>query len=155
MIEESEYCSDVIKKHFNKELVINKRNNKDFENSTKCWIYDNAYFDGDVKVRYHCHITGKYRGFAHRYCNISAKLNHKISVVFRNLKNYDPHLIMQELGKFNLKINVIPNRLEKYMNFSISNKLSFINSFQFLSSSLDSLVKHLVKDDFKYLSQHY
>ena len=154
MIEESEYYSDVIKKHFNKELVINKRNNKDFENSTKCWIYDNAYFDGDVKVRYHCHITGKYRGFAHRYCNINAKLNHKISVVFRNLKNYDPHLIMQELGKFNLKINVIPNRLEKYMNFSISNKLSFINSFQFLSSSLDSLVKNLVKDDFKYLSQH-
>ena len=93
MIEESEYYSDVIKKHFNKELVINKRNNKDFENSTKCWIYGNAYFDGDVKVRYHCHITGKYRGFAHRYCNISAKLNHKISVVFRNLKNYDPHLL--------------------------------------------------------------
>ena len=60
---------------------------------------------------------------------------------------------MQELGKFNLKLNVISNGLEKYMSFSISNKLSFINSFQFLSSSLDGLVKNLAKDDFKYLSQ--
>ena len=60
---------------------------------------------------------------------------------------------MQELGKFNLKINVIPNGLEKYMSFTINNKLSFIDSFQFLSSSLDSLVKNLGKDDFKYLSQ--
>ena len=60
---------------------------------------------------------------------------------------------MQELGKFNLKINVMPNELEKYMSFSIDNKLSFIDSFQYLCSSLDSLVKNLAKDDFKYLSQ--
>ena len=39
------------------------------------------------------------------------------------------------------------------MNFTINNKLSFIDSFQFLSSSLDSLVKNLNKDYFKYLSQ--
>ena len=52
---------------------------------------------------------------------------------------------MQELGKFNLKINVIPNGLDKYMSFSINNKLNFIDSFQFLSSSLDSLVKKLNK----------
>ena len=41
------------------------------------------------------------------------------------------------------------------MSFSINNKLSFIDSFQFLSSSLDSLVKNLAKDDFKYLSQEF
>ena len=62
---------------------------------------------------------------------------------------------MQDLGKFNLEINVIPNRLEKYMSFSINNKLSFIDSFQFLSSSLDGLVKNLAKDYFKYLSQEF
>ena len=39
------------------------------------------------------------------------------------------------------------------MSFTINNKLSFIDSFQFLSSSLDSLVQNLNKDDFKYLSQ--
>ena len=60
---------------------------------------------------------------------------------------------MKKLGKFNLKINVIPNRIEKYMSFTITNQFRFIDSFQFLSSSLDSLFKNLGKDDFKYLSQ--
>ena len=41
------------------------------------------------------------------------------------------------------------------MSVTINNKLIFIDSFQFLSSSLDSLVKHLNKDDFMYLSQEY
>ena len=59
---------------------------------------------------------------------------------------------MQALGKFNLKISVIPNGLGKYVSFTISNNLSFINRFQFLSSSLDSLVKNLSKVDFKYLN---
>ena len=60
---------------------------------------------------------------------------------------------MQELGKFNLKINVIANGLENYTSFTINNKLNVIDSFQFLSFSLDRLVKNLNKIDFKYLSQ--
>ena len=152
MIEESKYCSDVMKRDFNKELVTTKKDNEDFENSTKCWIFDNDYIDGDVKVSDHCHITKKYRASAYRDFNVNIKLNHKIPVVFHNLKNYDSHLIMQELGKFNLKINIIPNGLEKHMSFSINNKLRFIDSFIFLSSSFDSLVKNLSNDDFKYLS---
>ena len=73
----------------------------------------NDYFDGDVKVKDHCHITEKYRGSAHRDCNINVRLDKKIPVVFHNLKSYDSHLIGQELGKFNLKINVIQNGSEK------------------------------------------
>ena len=49
----------------------------------------------------------------------------------------------------NRKFNLIPNGLEKYMSFSIKNKLSFIDGFQFLTSSLDSLVKILRNDYFK------
>ena len=110
---------------------------------TVCWIYYNDYVDNDVIVRDHCHITWKYGRSAHRDCNINLKSNHRIPVMFHNLENYDSHLIIQELGKFNLKINVIQNGLEKYMSFTINNKLSFIDSLQFLSSSLDSLVKNL------------
>ena len=62
---------------------------------------------------------------------------------------------MQELGKFNLKISVIPNGLQRYLSFTINNKFSIIDSFQFLTSSLDSLDKNLNKDDFKYLSQEF
>ena len=35
---------------------------------------------------------------------------------------------MQELGKSNLKINTISNGLEKYLSFSMNNKLVFIDS---------------------------
>ena len=41
------------------------------------------------------------------------------------------------------------------MSFSINNNLSFIDNLQFISYSLDSLVKSLGKDDFKYLSQEF
>ena len=82
-------------------------------------------------------------------------LNHTIPVRFCSLRNYDDHLNMQQLGKFDLKINIIPNGLERYMSFTINNKLSFINSFQFASSLLDNLIKNLGKDDFKYSSQEF
>ena len=52
---------------------------------------------------------------------------------------------MQKLGKFNLKTTVIPYGLEKYMSFTINNKLRFIDSFQFPKSSLNSLVETLSK----------
>ena len=56
-------------------------------------------------------------------------LNYTIYIVFYNLKNNDSHLIMLELGKFNLKINVIPNGVQKNMSFNINNKLRFIDTF--------------------------
>ena len=49
-----------------------------------------------------------------------------------------------------LKINAIPNNMEKYMAFMLGNHLNFIDSFQFMSSSLDKLVSNLLKDDLKY-----
>ena len=39
------------------------------------------------------------------------------------------------------------------MSFNVNNKLIFIDSLRFLSSSLDSLVENFGKDDFKYLSE--
>ena len=65
-------------------------------------ICDNDYIIM-IKVGDHCHITRKYRGSAHRDYNINVKLNHKIPVVFRNLKNYDSHLIMQNYSNLILK----------------------------------------------------
>lgn len=50
---------------------------------------------------------------------------------------------MQNLHKFNFKINVILNGSEKHMNFTLNRKLIFIDSFKFLSSSLDKLVENL------------
>ena len=46
---------------------------------------------------------------------------------------------------------MIPNGLEKYMAFILGRDLVFIDSIQFMNSSLDKLVKNLVDEDFKYL----
>ena len=71
-----------MKELFNKELLMTKEDNEDFKNSTKCGICDNHSVDIDVKVRDHCHITGKYIGSAYRDFIINLKLNHKFPVYF-------------------------------------------------------------------------
>ena len=107
---------------------------------------------GDNKVRDHDHVTGKYRGSAQWNCNINLKLTKKVPVIFYDLKGYNSHLIMQEIGKFDVNI---PNGLEKYMAFTISKNLVFTNSMQFVNSCLDALVKNLCDNDFKHLSQKF
>ena len=59
------------------------------------------YTEKDIRVRDHCHITGKYRGSAHQECNLKLRINPeeiKIPVIFHNLRGYDSHFIMQEIG---------------------------------------------------------
>ena len=94
-------------------------------------------------VRDHNHITGKYRGAAHNECNFKLKLNSKtmpIPVIFHNLKGYDGHLLMQAMARVQGEIKCIPTNTEKYISFSLGN-LRFIDSVNFLLSSLDKLVK--------------
>ena len=110
-----------------------------FQQSNSCWICKKLIDNDEGKVRGHCHVTGKFRGAAHWDCNINFHLTKKVPVIFHNLKGYDRHLIFNELDKLDVKISVIPNGLEKYMAF-FSNK-NFINSMQFMNSSLDNLLK--------------
>ena len=71
------------------------------------------------------------------------------------MRGYDSHLIFNELDKFDVKIKVIPNGLEKYMAFFLNKNLVFIDSMQFMNSSLDKLVKNLSDNDFKYLTEEF
>ena len=66
------------------------------------------------------------------------------------MRGYNSYLIFNELDKFDVNISVIPNGLEKYMVF-LNKNLVFIDSMQFITSSLDKLVKNLLDEDFKYL----
>ena len=120
----------MIKKHFNKNLIMSAEEER-FQLTNSCWICDESSDDEDDKARDHCHITGKYRGAAHWDCNINLKLSKKIPVIFHNLRGYDSHLIIKEIIKFDVKVSVIPNGLEKYMAFRINKNLIFIDSMQF------------------------
>ena len=64
-------------------------------------------------------------------------------------------MIFDELKNFDVKIDVIPNRLEKYMAFFLNKNLVFIDSVQFMNSSLEKLVKNLLDNDFKYLTEEF
>ena len=75
----------------------------------------------------------------------------EVPVIFHNLRGYNSHLIFNELDKFDVKISVIPNGLEKYMAFFFNKNLVFIDSMQFINSSLYKLVKNLSDEGFKYL----
>ena len=71
------------------------------------------------------------------------------------MRGYDSHLIFRELNKFDVEIDVIPNGLEKYLAFFSNKNLVFIDSMQFMNSSLKKLDKNLSDDDFKYLTEEF
>ena len=98
-----------------------------FQLSNTCWICEKPIDNDNEKVRDHCHLTGKFRGAAHWSCNINLQLNKNVPVIFQDLRGYDSHLIFCELNKFDMKIDVIPNRLEKKGNF-LNKNLVFIDS---------------------------
>ena len=97
----------------------------------------------EEKLRDHFHVTGKFRGAAYESCNLNLQLTKKAPVIFHNLRGYNSHLIFNELDKFDVKIEVIPNGLQKYMTFFLNKNLVFIDSLQFMNSSLDKLVKNV------------
>ena len=149
---EYDYCRRVMKKHFNKNLVITAEQNEEFERSNICWICV-ILLELNDKVRDHCHVTGKYRDAAHWSCNVNLKISQKAPAIFPNLREYDSHLIFGELSKFNCKVSVIPNGLEKYMSFTLGNNIVFIDSMLFMNSLLGKLVKKLSSEECKYLSE--
>ena len=131
-----------MKDQFNKNFIMTEKEEYLFQQSNSCCICKKLIDNDDEKVRDHCYITGKFRGSAHWDCNINFQLTKKIYVIFHNLKIYDSHLIFSEQHKFNLKVDVIPNGLEKYMAFFLGKNLVFTDSMQFMNSSLDKLVKN-------------
>ena len=142
-------------KHFNKNLIMSEEEEHLFQQSNSCWICKKLIDNDEEKVRDHCHVTGKFRGAAHWDCNINFQFTKKVPVIFHNLEGYDIHLIFNELDKFDVKISVIPNGLEKYMAFFWNKKIVFIDSMQFMNSGLDKLVKNLSGKDFKYLVEEF
>ena len=154
ILEEYDYCKKLIKTHFNKNIIMFVEEER-FQLTNSSWICDKLFDVGDDRVRDHCHIIGQYRDGAHLSCNIDLNLSKKIPVIFHNLRGYDSHLIIKEISKFNVKLRVIPNGLEKYMAFTINRNLFFIDSMQFMNSRLDSLFKNSSDNNFEYLSEEF
>ena len=160
MLSEVEYCQNMIATEFQKSLQMTDEEEELFKAAEECHICERKYKKTDIRVRDHCHITGKYRGSAHQDCNLILRLDpgkFNVPVISHILRGYDSHFIMQELGSVgksnNLSRNCIPNNMETYMAFMLCKHLVFLDSFQFMASSLERLAANLPVDAFKYTSQ--
>ena len=60
---------------------------------------------------------------------------------------------MQEIGKFDVKISIRPNRFEQYMAFITDKNLVFVGIMQFMNSSLNPL--KFSDNEFNFLSQEF
>ena len=58
MLEEVNYCKDIVKREFNKPLKMTDDDELCFRLEEKCHICNKKYTDKDIRVRDHCHITG-------------------------------------------------------------------------------------------------
>ena len=161
-----------------KPLILTKEEEKEFQSATICHICEEKLSsDKKLKVRDHCHFTGKYRGAAHNKCNLECRKPLILPVIFHNLQGYDAHLFIKQLAKVSGDLTSIPTTEEKYIAFSkfvevdqyySKNRekvlfkkfeIRFIDSFKFLQTSLDELVKFLAKNnnttDFKNLQKKH
>ena len=147
-------------KEYYKKVVMTEEDKIDYEYATHCHICENKL--GEDKVLDHCHLTGKYRGAAHKKCNLDYKIPKFIPVIIHNLSRYDSHFIINKLGLTEGKIDCIPKNEENYIYFKkdvvvdsyidkngkqkpITIELRFIDSFKFMPSSLSSLAENLTK----------
>lgn len=135
-----------------------------FDIANKCHICGVYYNENDVPVRDHCHLSGRYRDSAHSNCNLNYKESRSIPVIFHNLSHYDSHFLMIELASsFTGNISIIPINNQNYISFTktVSDtsssdyltaiKLRFIDSFRFMTSSLDELSSFLPSEKKKIL----
>ena len=128
---------------------------KDYKHASSCHICFKPFREDKPKVRDHCHYTSRYRGPAHMGCNLQYKIPSYIPIVFNNLSGYDAHLFIKELANYGSCVGIITKNREDYISFSIKvevdkyinkkgiekskeRELRFIDSFKFMSSSLDS-----------------
>lgn len=142
-------------------MIFTEEDAENFEKARDCSICSLQLFDD--KVRDHCHLTGKYRGAAHSFCNIKFAVPKLIPVFFHNLSGYDAHLFIRELGVTSGRIKVIAKNKENYISFTKFFLLEdgnyapvrFVDSFKFLGTSLEKLVENLNRDEFHHLSYFY
>ncbi|MES9881403.1 MAG: C2H2-type zinc finger protein [Sedimenticola sp.] len=144
LIKEKDEIKDMLKRI--EPIQMTEENEDHFSTCHRCCICHKSFGSSEQKCRHHNHLTGKYIGPAHMNCNLQCKQADYIPVLFHGLRNFDGHLLCQSIGYFkDTEIKCIPQNLERYISFSLGD-LRFIDSFQFLNSSLECLVNNLAVD---------
>ena len=144
-------------KNTTEDIIMTEQDEEAFDNDNICRFCEKEILSD--KVRDHCRLTGKYRGPAHNTCNINVKQKDSIFIpfAFHDFSNYDCHMFFKrlvDLKKDKVKFKIIPKTNEEYTAVKYG-CIRFIDSYRFLSESLDKLVKNLDEDDFKILKKEF
>ena len=139
-------------KNTKKDIIMTEENEEDFRNDICRFCEKEILYNN---VRDHCHLTGDYRGPAHSKCNINVpqKQSNFTPFIFHNFSNYDCHMFFKKLvdkKKDKVNFDIIPKTNEEYISVTYG-CIRFIDSYRFLSGSLDSLVKTIVDNSYKTL----
>ena len=140
-------------KNTNKDIIMTEEDEEDYRNNN-IRRFCEKFIESD-KVRGHCHLTSRFRGLAHskRKINVTQKQSNFIPFIFHNFSNYDCHMFFKKLvdkKKDKVDFEIIPKTNEEYISVTYG-CIRFIDSYRFLSSGLDSLVKTLVDNSHKTL----
>ena len=125
-----------------------------------CFLCKRQFFEDAkmnyIKVRDHCHYTGKYRAAAHKICNLMYNTPTEIPVIFQNCSSYDYQFIIKGLAEESEgEFECLGENKEKCITFSVPIKkesneggtiiyrIKFIDNFRFMCTSLSSLVDNL------------
>lgn len=139
-------------------MVFNNETKLRYDSENSCILCDLDFSDSvessEQKVRHHCHFTGEYLGAAHSKCNILARRTKHFPVLCHNMSKYDLHLFIKNLNDVDGDIDIIPHNKEVFIsvtkNINLggnhSFKIRFLDSFRFMPSSLEKLVKTLDED---------
>ncbi|XP_015781366.1 uncharacterized protein LOC107359396 [Tetranychus urticae] len=133
-----------------------------FKNSENCIFCNKLIKDNNIKVRDHCHITGKFRGAAHRNCNINAKISKEIPVYLHNGSKYDFKLFTKKLyaRKDINKLDIIPSTEETFFCISAKKsgqytKVVFKDTIRHTGETLEKMAGNLTSDLFKNVRWYY
>ena len=120
--------------------------NRHFQSASVCHLCKgqfNEHFKSLSRVRDHCHYTNKYLGAAHNKCNFKRAVERFLPIFIHNFKNYDAQFILQGLKYSRHQgITGIPFNMEKFRTLNVG-KVVFVDSFQLLPDSLNTLVSDL------------
>ena len=83
VLDKQKWTKQIIKQYFGKRLIMTNEDEEIHNNSHICWICKEELNAGEEKD--HCHVTGKFKGAAHKKWNSKLRIPKKLPIVFHNL----------------------------------------------------------------------
>ena len=120
-----------------------------FNSTSLCYICGKTISSSEIKVRDHCHFTGKFIGATHQYCNLQRRKKYKIPIYAHNFSGYDSHFLVQAISQseeYLPNLSAMAYNSQKFRSISLG-CFRFLDSMHFISDSLENIINDLHKSE--------